>query len=714
MIGVGQKVGSCEVLRLLGRGGIGDVYAGIDRTLERRVAIKALRPEFGQEPGFIDRFRAEAKSLAQLNHPNIATLYSLHMDDRALCMIMEFVSGRTLEEIITTTGRLTERDSLAIIAQATDGLACAHKSGIVHRDVKPANMMVTSDGVVKITDFGIALMRGAKRLTQQGRIVGTVAYMAPEQILGGTPDQRTDIYSLAIVLYEMLSGTTPFVGDSEYELLRMQVEAMPPRLLERVPDLSPPVGQAVMRALAKQPAERFSSMEEFADALGASALRPVAMQIVRARVSTISDAASGPPTVDALAMPNVAVAKAGETRQFSPRSTQDFRVEPGVRTREATPGGGRHSASAALSFGDKKTPVAIAAMAALLLLGAGYLGWSFLAGNGDERTVAPGARSPDSPSSTLDPERLAAAASGARTSETPPKPVGAPDRGQTDRPGSEGAEAPVVPSTIMAPPPQTALVKPAPPPAVTGPSQRTTTKAGIFQDCPYCPQMVEVTPGSFQMGSHGEDAAEQPPHEVTLKSHFAIGVLEVTYGEWMACVHAGGCTYAPELPATSDRVPMRNVSWADAVQYTEWLKKVTQQPYRLPTEAEWEYAARANGNTRYPWGNEPGLLHANCKGCGGDWSREAPAAAGSFPPNGFGVYDMSGSVWEWVRDCWHGSYKGAPTDGAAWESPSCQQRVLRGGSWRDDPQLARSSSRFYYDADVRYIANGFRVALSLQ
>ncbi|MGZ9083651.1 MAG: serine/threonine-protein kinase, partial [Rhodoplanes sp.] len=273
MIGVGQKVGSCEVLQLLGRGGIGDVYAGIDRTLERRVAIKALRPEFGQEPGFIVRFRAEARSLAQLNHPNIATLYSLHVDDRALCMIMEYVPGRTLEEIIAAAGRLSERDSLALIAQATEGLACAHKGGIVHRDVKPANLMVTASGVLKITDFGIALMRGAKRLTQQGRIVGTVAYMAPEQVLGGTPDERTDIYSLAIVLYELLCGSTPFVSDSEYELLRMQVETVPPRLIERVTGLSARVEQAVMRALSKRPEERFPMMEEFARALGATELR---------------------------------------------------------------------------------------------------------------------------------------------------------------------------------------------------------------------------------------------------------------------------------------------------------------------------------------------------------------------------------------------------------------------------------------------------------
>ena len=297
------------------------------------------------------------------------------------------------------------------------------------------------------------------------------------------------------------------------------------------------------------------------------------------------------------------------------------------------------------------------------------------------------------------------------TSTSAPLPLEAPRR---EEPAAlEPEPSPQRHPEAVRPPQPEAMIKPAPPPAVTGPPARTTTEGGIFQDCPNCPQMIEVPLGSFQMGSRGEDPTEQPLHEVAIKRRFAIGVLEVTYGEWMACVKEKGCKYAPELPSATDRSPMRNVSWSDALQYTEWLKKTTHQPYRLPTEAEWEYVARANSLTRYWWGNEPGMVHANCKGCGGDWNREAPAQTGSFPPNSFGIYDMNGSVWEWVSDCWHGSYKGAPNDGSSWESPGCQQRVLRGGSWRDDPRLVRSSSRFYYDADIRYIANGFRVALSL-
>lgn len=729
MIGVGQKVGSCEVLQLLGRGGVGDVYAGIDRALERHVAIKALRPEFGQEPGFIARFRAEARNLAQLNHPNIATLYSLHVDERALCMIMEFVPGRTLEEILAAS-RLSERDSLALIAQATDGLSCAHKGGIVHRDVKLANMMVTAGGVLKITDFGIALMRGAKRLTQQGRIVGTVAYMAPEQILGGTPDERTDIYSLAIVLYELLCGSTPFVSDSEYELLRMQVEAVPPRLVERVAGLSPHVEQAVMQALSKQPAERFQSMEEFARALGAADLRASAVEIVRARVSGLIGETSEPFTANALGLTRVVEGQEGETRQISPQETQDLDSTRVLRPGETPPS--QHTApvkrfdyaprAAAQSL--RKTPALIIAAAALLLLisGAGYLAWDMFGDAGRQPSVearsaprAPG----QSPSETLDPERLAAIASGASSrSEAPPRPIGSPDNADRDRGASEGSEEegagspPVVSTTIIAPEPQPAMVKPAPPPLPTAPS-RTTMKGGVFQDCSVCPPMIEVPTGSFQMGNRDGDSTERPVHEVGLKHRFAIGIREVTYGEWMACVKDQGCKQVPELASTNEQLPMRNISWSDAVQYTQWLKKTTQQPYRLPTEAEWEYAARANSSTRYWWGNDPSLVYANCKGCGGEWNRDAPAKAGSYPPNPFGTHDMNGSVWEWVNDCWHSNYKGAPNDGRSWETPDCQQRVLRGGSWRDDPKLVSSFSRFYYDVDIRYIANGFRVALSL-
>ena len=165
------------------------------------------------------------------------------------------------------------------------------------------------------------------------------------------------------------------------------------------------------------------------------------------------------------------------------------------------------------------------------------------------------------------------------------------------------------------------------------------------------------------------------------------------------------------MTATS---PVYNLSWLDSQQYAKWLSKKTGKKYRVPSEAEWEYAARAGTKTEYWWGNAVGEGKANCKNCGGDWNRKRPAVVDSFAANAFGLQGMNGSVWEWVADCWYDSYKGAPADGKARQRSDCQSRVLRGGSWRNDGGYARSASRFNYDHDVRYVLNGFRVARNMR
>jgi TPR repeat protein/serine/threonine protein kinase len=270
-----------EVRELLGEGGIGQVHAGFDTTLEREIAIKSLRPQLLNDKSFVDRFRGEATSLARLNHPNITTLYSLLPEGRNLYMVMELVRGQTLDELLKKrNGPLGARECLAIIAQAADGLAYAHSMGVIHRDIKPANLMITDGGLVKIMDFGIARVRGSQRLTRDGSMVGTLAYMAPEQLRGEPGDERSDLYSLAIVLYELLTGSPPFVADSDYDLMQAHMHARPVRLLGRVPGIDARADAALMRALAKKPEQRFSSVREFCDALGATALRIDASKIV--------------------------------------------------------------------------------------------------------------------------------------------------------------------------------------------------------------------------------------------------------------------------------------------------------------------------------------------------------------------------------------------------------------------------------------------------
>ena len=277
-----EMIGHYRVVEMIGSGAMGTVKVAVDTYIDRPVAIKSLRPELTSDPDFVSRFRGEAKSLARLNHPNIATLFSPVIEGADMHLVMELVRGKALDDILRDRGRpLGVRESLAIAAQATDGLSYAHEMGVIHRDIKPANLMIADDGRVKIMDFGISRVQGSVRLTRSGTAVGTPLYMSPEQCRGGEGDERSDIYSLAIVLYEMLSGAPPFTAETEYDLIQAQIAATPAPLVPRVAGVTPTLEAAIMKALAKKPEQRFETMRAFSDALGATALRPDATGVIR-------------------------------------------------------------------------------------------------------------------------------------------------------------------------------------------------------------------------------------------------------------------------------------------------------------------------------------------------------------------------------------------------------------------------------------------------
>ena len=260
--------------------------------------------------------------------------------------------------------------------------------------------------------------------------------------------------------------------------------------------------------------------------------------------------------------------------------------------------------------------------------------------------------------------------------------------------------------------------------------------ADVFQDCEACPKMVVVPTGSFMMGSpaseDGRDDAERPQHRVTIDAPFAVGVYEVTFAEWDVCVQAGGCGgYRPGDEGWGrESLPVMKVSWEDAQGYVQWLSQETGARYRLLTEAEWEYVARAGTQTARYWGAResgqcrygngadaaarrefPDVDASNFTGCSDGYVYNAPV--GSFQPNAFGLYDMLGNVWEWTEDCWNGDYSGAPANGSAWGSGDCSQRVLRGGSWSTMPGSLRSAFRFGTSPGVRNRDLGFRVARTM-
>ena len=273
-------------------------------------------------------------------------------------------------------------------------------------------------------------------------------------------------------------------------------------------------------------------------------------------------------------------------------------------------------------------------------------------------------------------------------------------------PAAAPAPAPARPAPAPAParPPQVSSTAPATDPANLKPGD-------IFRDCSGCGELVVVPAGSFDMGSTTE--YENPVHRVSIAKPFAIGRYEVTFGEWDQCVDDGGCKHRPEDRdwGRGDR-PVINVSWLDAKAFVTWLSQKTGKTYRLPTEAEWEYAARGGTNTAYWWGRDVGSRQANCRECNtGDVQKTAPV--GSYKPNAFGLYDTAGNAAEWIEDCWNDSYRGAPNNGSAWTSGQCRLRVLRGGAFDSQAKYLRSMARFRYDTDVRYIANGFRVVREL-
>ena len=232
-----------------------------------------------------------------------------------------------------------------------------------------------------------------------------------------------------------------------------------------------------------------------------------------------------------------------------------------------------------------------------------------------------------------------------------------------------------------------------------------------FRDCPECPLMVTISAGRFMMGS-AQRADEQPVREVQIANDFGLGVYPVTVGEWRHCVAANACRL-PVNPELADDLPMHGVSWYDTQQYIDWLNAHTGGGYRLPTEAEWEYAARAGTSTDFWWGNELGSGLANCQGCGSPWDNQQPAPVGSFAANPWGLHDIHGNIWEWTADCWRDHYRNAPSDGRAYTERQCVDGVQRGGAYRLEAEYMRTSRRFRYDRDVRFVLNGFRVAKTL-
>ena len=268
MLSSGQKIGErYEIVKSIGEGGMANVYLANDTILDRKVAIKVLRGDLSQDEKFIRRFQREALSVSNLSHPNVVEVYDVGEEEGQHYIVMEFIEGKTLKQLLNKRGTLTLSEVIDIMNQLTDGIAHAHDAYIIHRDIKPQNIMIEDDGLIKITDFGIAMALNSTQLTQTNSVMGSVHYLPPEQANGKGSTMKSDIYSLGILMYELLTGGVPFKGDNAVEIALKHLKEKIPSIRRQNPTIPQSVENIVLRATAKNPKNRYDSVKEMHDDL---------------------------------------------------------------------------------------------------------------------------------------------------------------------------------------------------------------------------------------------------------------------------------------------------------------------------------------------------------------------------------------------------------------------------------------------------------------
>jgi eukaryotic-like serine/threonine-protein kinase len=334
--------GRYRILRRLGRGGMADVYLAEDEELGRRVAIKILNERHAADEQFVERFRREATNAAGLSHPNIVSIYDRGEAEGTYYIAMEYLEGSTLKDIVTRRGPLPVGEAIGFTRDILDALKVAHRKGIVHRDIKPHNVMCDADGRVKVTDFGIA-RAGASQMTEVGSIIGTAQYLSPEQARGGVVDARSDLYSVGIVLYELLTGTVPFTGDTPVEIAMKHLSTVPEPPSARRPDVPQALDQIVLRALAKDPDERYQTAEEMdAELARVAEGYPVSAETAEAATQVLAGAGAIDTAATAIARAPTAITPRPPTAPvvvppYRPPSRGYYYEEPPPRRRAVWP-----------------------------------------------------------------------------------------------------------------------------------------------------------------------------------------------------------------------------------------------------------------------------------------------------------------------------------------------------------------------------------------
>ncbi len=858
-----NTIGKYKIVKELGSGGFGAVYLCEDQ-LGLQVAIKIFQPKDDviasaatsatSDAGNVlkQRFKEEAKILHQLSD-NTYIVNFMHYDeleDGTPYYVMPYLDRSLVEEIgkdAFSAGAREDLDpehyprklpiarALEVLQQTTQALRAVHRAGLVHRDVKPANILLDKSGQVQLCDFGIAKLPDTEH-SQSGVGMGSRNYMSPEQRESAKHvTASSDIYSLGVIAYRIVTGTLP-VGHFDLPI------ALSPNIGQGLNDL---ILKSLSFEAKKRPKDAQAFLQELKNAgSGADSVTPVEdegtgtwveagnaglkdeLLPLRDKIAELLKAHGEVPQAEKTKLAILAEMADLNAEQLDALIEETYQsiaseVKPKRKFLEVldnklgtsgTLNDSEHEAltSAATSIGwdedtlntlieqrkpksnneknnqakqspnkankrkttkpkpnsikkqepETKEPKPLGLMIGLLSVAALIIGvWWYNTLQAEQTETAQQSISEEKQITTVEKNRLkeesdqqeAKAQGDAALAQRQAIEAAAKREAEAEKQRKEEAYVALVKSTqselnrigyavgradgalgnktrnaIKQYQKENNL-------SATGETnesllahlKRATKKPGrtaadTFKNCSNCPQMVVIPAGSFKMGSTKEDD-EKPVHRVSIAQPFAMGQYEVTWDEYQPCIDAGVCESEGDEGFGKGNRPVINVSWNDAQTYAKWLSKKTGKHYRLPSESEWEYAARAGSITQYSWGNSisctkaqyNGGENSNCYYKKSDGSYRGTARVGSFSANAFGLYDMHGNVFEWVQDCYEGNYNKATRDGGAYEGGSCEHRVLRGGSWDSHPEYLRSAYRNYNGAASRSFLIGFRLAQDL-
>ena len=647
--GKSLTMGKYQILEKIGAGGMGQVYKAFHSGTERLVAIKMILKKGKIDPEVVKRFEREVKAAAKLVHSNIITVFDADQADGRIFMVMEYIKGDDLGGILRKKGQLSVSEAVDYILQAARGLKYAHDQGVIHRDIKPGNILVDLSGNVKIVDMGLAKVESKEddesisMLTAPAAIMGTVDFMSPEQGFSSkNVDARADIYSLGATLFFLLTQKVMFPGYSAFEKLLAHRESPIPSLSNFRVDITPDLEIAFMKMVAKKVEDRYASMAEVV-----STLSRLQTEIGENSVATeilATNCFEVPSSLELIDIQSVLtnLGKEGNNETDKHVGGKTLAYISGMLKKTYT--------SKVLAV----TGIIVLVLLVLMLL--------MKPGTNVKEEVK--AQIAELAKLKLEEEAKAKQMEMVKLKQEEEAKVKQMELVKSKAGKEEVAD----------------IVKVA---------------ASIEKD------LVLIPVGKFMMGSPESEKGRrdnETQHEVTLTKPFYMGKYEVTQEQWESVM---GNNLSSNKGA---KLPVTDVSWNDCQDFIKKLNASTKGGYRLPTEAEWEYACRAGKTTAYAVGASLTNIDANIEG--------GPAgsikAVGGYNPNAFGLYDMHGNVWEWCNDDWKADYPaGSATDP---KGPATgTHRVLRGGSFIDFASLARSSDRLNNSPTDRFLNGGFRL-----